>query len=101
MIAAEKRRDSLANLSVAWIDYSKAYDKVLQKWIIKVLKWIEVDAYGKPESEVQRQLRSSTGEDYFRVIPCPPLLFCLYSSPLSHALINLHLDKPTCFLLTI
>ena len=87
------------NLAMAWIDYKKAYDMVLQSWIIKCLKMykishevinfiektmktrkVELIAGGKSlaETKIQRGI--------FQGNALLPLLFIIAMIPLNHIL---------------
>ena len=100
---AESRRMSCRDLSVAWIDFQKAYDRVPHKWMLDALK-----AVGAPDRIVQlmRGLSKSwstvfevksgsetvrTGRiQYRRGVyqgdALSPLLFCLCVAPVSETL---------------
>ena len=38
----KQEQDQMKNLTMAWIDYKKAYDMVLQSWIINCLKMYKI-----------------------------------------------------------
>ena len=87
------------NLAMAWIDYKKAYDMVLQSWILHCLKmykilhevinfiektmqtWrVELTAEGRSlaETKIQRGI--------FQGVALSPLLFIIAMMPLNHIL---------------
>ena len=90
-------------LSVAWIDYEKAYDRVPHKWVMKVLKtikcpgWIQrsIELFSKHWATV---LELRTVGKVLRITPVKynrglfqgdslsPLLFCLAIAPISQVL---------------
>ena len=90
-------------LSVAWIDYEKAYDRVPHKWVMKVLKiikcpgwiWRSIELFSKHWATVF-QLRTagkvarSTPVKYNRGLfqgdSLSPLLYCLAIAPISQVL---------------
>ena len=92
------RRD----LSVAWIDYQKAYDRVPHKWISWMLsfmkaplsihyilanlreKWSSVFCVGTRKDAVRTELVFRQG--LFQGDSFSPLLFCLTIAPISQAL---------------
>ena len=101
MIAKEasvRRRD----LSVAWIDYQKAYDRVPHDWIGWMLsaikapfsvqyavshlkaKWSSVFCVGTGDATVKTELTFRRG--LFQGDSLSPLLFCLSIAPISMAL---------------
>ena len=90
------------SLSVAWIDYTKAYDRVPHEWILEVLKsigapqplwqcisdlipkWSSVFSVGTGRNAVKATLKYHRG--LFQGDSLSPLLFCLCIAPLSCAL---------------
>ena len=90
-------------LSVAWIDYEKAYDRVPHKWVMKVLQtikcpgwiWRSIELFSKHRATVL-ELRTagkvvrSTPVKYNRGLfqgdSLSPLLFCLAIAPISQIL---------------
>ena len=109
------------NLSVAWIDYQKAYDRVPHGWLKLVLqfigapddvrhcisgllpKWKSTFGIGVGDDAVRVDLNYHRG--LFQGDSLSPLLFCLCIAPLSHALRLgpgykcVHLDHPMTHLL--
>ena len=97
----ESTKDEQRDLSVAWIDYQKAYDRVPHGWLQMVLraikapenvrdcirrlseKWETEFSIGK-EKEVRVNMHPQRG--LFQGDSLSPLLFCLCILPLSHAL---------------
>ena len=98
MLASAKR----LNLSVAWVDYKKAYDRVPHDWLLHVLDTIRVPAplrqciarllprwrlqfeLGRGRNAVKVNLVFRHG--LFQGNSLSPLLYCLSIVPLSHAL---------------
>jgi len=96
---AKKQRTPL---SVAWVDYQKAFDRVPHQWIDALLRsikapkiikkclrriipmWATTFSVGKGEKEVQFELQLKRG--IFQGDSLSPLLFCLAISPISHVL---------------
>ena len=90
------------NLSVAWIDYQKAYNRVPHSWLEQMLEYIS--APGKVrcclsaliplwKTQFSTRLRRDTvhaelslKRGQFQGDSLSPLLFCLCIVPLSHAL---------------
>ena len=90
------------NLSVAWIDYQKAYDRVPHGWLERVLRvvrapvkvrhcissliqhWTSEFSVGCGQDAVRVEMRYRRG--LFQGDSLSPLLFCLCLAPLSHAL---------------
>ena len=90
------------NLSVAWIDYQKAYDRVPHAWLREVLsavraplsvqrtlerlrqKWSSVFCVGIGENTVRTELKYRRG--VFQGDSLSPLLYCLSIAPISHAI---------------
>ena len=86
-------------LSVAWINYEKAYNRVPHKWVMKVLKtikcpgWIgrSIELFSKHWATVL-ELRTAgkvvrrTRLGLFQVDSLSPLLFCLAIAPISQVL---------------
>ena len=90
------------NLSVAWIDYQKAYDHVPHSWLEQMLEYISVPGKVRhclsaliPLWKTQFSIKSgrdtvhaelSLKRGLFQGDSLSPLLFCLCIVPLSHAL---------------
>ena len=90
------------DLSVAWIDYQKAYDRVPHEWMSWMLsyikaplsvqvvldnlqkQWSSVFCVGTEEGAVRTELQFRRG--LFQGDSLSPLLFCLSIAPISHAL---------------
>ena len=90
------------DLSVAWIDYQKAYDRVPHEWMSWMLsyikaslsvqvvldnlrkQWSSVFCVGTGEGAVRTELQFRRG--LFQGDSLSPLLFCLSIAPISHAL---------------
>ncbi len=100
-VADEAKKDR-RDLSVAWVDYRKAYDLVPHRWINQVLRAVAVP---KPVRETVKQLISKWATNLclwtengpheipikmkrgiFQGDSLSPLLFCLCVAPLSEAL---------------
>ena len=100
------------SLSVAWIDYQKAYDRVPHTWLREVLsavraplsiqrtleglrqKWSSVFCVGTGESTVRTELTYRRG--VFQGDSLSPLLYCLSIAPISHALRKTSGSGPRC-----
>lgn len=100
-VAAEARRSG-KDLSVAWVDYSKAYDRVPHSWLVEmltnikaprpirrcienlILKWRSTFGCGVGRNAVKVDLEYRRG--LFQGDSLSPLLFCLSIAPLSHEL---------------
>ena len=104
------------NLSVAWIDYQKAYDRVPQAWLREMLsivraplsiqrmleclrqKWSSVFCVGTGANAARMELTYRRG--VFQGDSLSPLLYCLSIAPISHAFRKtrgyrlLSLDRP-------
>ena len=101
MVSGEARACS-RNISAAWIDYQKAYDRVPHEWLGEMLriigaprsiqlvldnlrkKWNSVFCVGRGESAVRTELQYCRG--FFQGDSLSPLLFCLSIAPISLAL---------------
>jgi hypothetical protein len=96
-----KRRKK--NLSIAWIDYPKAFDSIPHSWVRKSMELVRVDSiiirfcnlsmekwnimlHLKTKQEVLKsqpiQIRRGLGQGH----SVPPLLFCIALIPLTHEL---------------
>ena len=90
-------------LSVAWIDYEKAYDRIPHKWVMKVLKtikcpgwsWRSIDLFSKhwdtvlelrTAGKVVRSTRVKYKRGLFQGESLSPLLFFLAIAPISQVL---------------
>ena len=98
----EEVRHRRKKLSVAWVDYSKAFDRVPHGWLLEVLDSIRAPTYlrrgvanllllwvtqfklGFGRNTVKVDLHYCRG--LFQGDSLSPLLFCLSIVPLSHAL---------------
>ena len=99
---AEEAKNEKRNLSVAWVDYRKAYDLVPHRWITKVLRATSVP---RPVRVLMRKLIAKWATDLcvwtpnspekipvemkrgiFQGDSLSPLLFCICVAPLSEAL---------------
>ena len=89
------------DLSVAWIDYQKAYDRIRHEWISWMLsfkapisvqyvlanlreRWSSVFCVGTREDAVRIELTFHQG--LFQGDSLSPLLFCISITPIFHAL---------------
>ena len=107
MVITDARFKGLRTLSVGWIDFEKAYDRVPHKWVTSVLdtvrapRWVR-STVGRlqPMWQTVMSVRSARGTVRTRPIvykrglfqgdALSPLLFCLAILPLSHALRKLN-----------
>ena len=101
VVCGEARRRK-RSFSVAWMDYTKVYDRVPHEWILEVLKsigvprplwqcnsnlipkWSSVFSVGAGHNAVKATLKYHRG--LFQGDSLSPLLFCLCITPLSCAL---------------
>lgn len=91
------------NLSMAWIDYQKAFDSIPHEWLIKTMnmykipaklvetiskfmkKWkLQMTAYGESEAVTTDPIQVKCG--IFQGDSLSPLLFCIGLNPLSQVL---------------
>ena len=107
MVITHARFKGLRTLSVGWIDFEKAYDRVPHKWVTSVLdtvrapRWVRtIVGHLQPMWQTVMRVRSAKRtvrtrpilykRGLFQEDALSPLLFCLAILPLSHALKKLN-----------